>query len=702
MSRAAFLLLPLTLLACSGKDGADTGAGASDGSDAGDEGGETNDCDLATDADCDGVLDADDCEPDNPLAYPGAAEIPYDGVDNDCAGDGDLVDVDGDGHAAERAGGDDCNDGNPTAFPGAEELCYDGIDQDCDGFPTSLDDETNDCDGDGHEGRGTEATDCDDTNAAINPDAEEIWYNGVDENCDFNDADQDGDEHDAVEAGGDDCDDLDPLTYGGTEATERLNGADADCDGTIDNPSQLDASLAYYGSVASGYFWFGMSVLPLDDVDGDGVDDFLVGAPLSGTTEVCGADGNVGACEGRALLFPGGVPASSGAPDNSSIAEVAGFAGTSGNGSWLGWDMARVGDLDGDGTEDIAFGAPQHGGTGAVVIYSGAEVEAAAMGSPLYPNDAIAQLSSALVGFQVDSVGDVDGDGYHEIAGGTGVRLNDPTLGEFAVSTWVGVWDGATVAATGGEMLASSAELILDDSGVGGEVVGGHDIDGDGIPDLLVGSDTHTDAAGMVALVDGTAIHGGGSQALTDHTLVTGTAGAELGLHLAVLRDMDGDGYVEVAISAHGADGNAVIEGTGEVYLLDGDDVAAGGAAATLAHATIYGESDYDGLTIGGESGFDVDADGVDDLMVVRMGYPGQLVRGAAYIFMGSELQAGGIHNAQDADIYLESRSEGDWWGTSAAGWDMDGDGDGDVLLGGPNGSSSSGMAAVFFADFAG
>src|SRR5690606_24924293 len=43
-----------------------------------------------------GVRDCDDFDPD---VAPGLPDIPYDGIDNDCGGDGDLIDVDGDGYA---------------------------------------------------------------------------------------------------------------------------------------------------------------------------------------------------------------------------------------------------------------------------------------------------------------------------------------------------------------------------------------------------------------------------------------------------------------------------------------------------------------------------------------------------------------------------------------------------------------------------
>ena len=85
-----------------------------------------------TDTDGDGYVDYDDCADDDPDIYPGAPEIPYDDIDQDCTGV-DLNDLDGDG-AVRR---DDCDDDDPERFPGNVEIAEDGIDQDCSGFDTT-------------------------------------------------------------------------------------------------------------------------------------------------------------------------------------------------------------------------------------------------------------------------------------------------------------------------------------------------------------------------------------------------------------------------------------------------------------------------------------------------------------------------------------------------------------------------------------
>lgn len=183
-------------------------------------------CDDDADGHSAAFCGGDDCDDAAPDAYPGAEEIWYDGIDEDCSGGSDY-DQDGDGHespASPEGSGDDCDDTNAAAYPGAEDVLYDGVDADCSGGSDY------DADADGYDSDDFGGDDCNDNDAAINPAATEAYYDDIDQDCDGNDDDADGDDYDSPL----DCDDTNPDIYPGAGGVSG-DGVDSDCDGSDDD-----------------------------------------------------------------------------------------------------------------------------------------------------------------------------------------------------------------------------------------------------------------------------------------------------------------------------------------------------------------------------------------------------------------------------------------------------------------------------------
>jgi hypothetical protein len=165
---------------------------------------------LGEDRDQDGyTVSSGDCDDLDSSVYPGAVEI-CDSIDNDCDGkidahdedvyyrdsDALYIDLDADGFGSldyyifkcesedcsecfnfSSIPGD-CNDNDPLIFYGAEEIWYDGIDQNCQGGSDF------DKDGDGEDSKAFGGSDCDDDNFSINTRSVEILGDGIDNNCD--------------------------------------------------------------------------------------------------------------------------------------------------------------------------------------------------------------------------------------------------------------------------------------------------------------------------------------------------------------------------------------------------------------------------------------------------------------------------------------------------------------------------------------
>ncbi len=296
-----------------------------------------------------------DCDDTSADAWPGGTEV-CDGLDNDCDGQIDedtkttwYADGDGDGYGDTATGEDlceplaggvtqdgDCDDTDASAHPGGEEVC-DEVDNDCDGDVdegvTTTYYEDVDADGFGVSDTTTEscdlptgyaeqAGDCDDDEAAVNPDAAEV--------CDDidNDCDGDIDEDDADDAGtwyadsdGDgfgnaadttasceqpsgyvtddtDCDDADADIS--PDGVEVCDGVDNDCDGTVDEDDATDASVWYEDDDGDGYGDTADSTTACDQPSGyvgndEDCDDTDADNSPAGT-EVC--DGEDNDCDG--------------------------------------------------------------------------------------------------------------------------------------------------------------------------------------------------------------------------------------------------------------------------------------------------------------------------------------------------------------------------------------------------------------------
>jgi hypothetical protein len=361
-------------------------------------------------------------------------------------------------------------------------------------------------------------------------------------------------------------------------------------------------------------------------------------------------------------------------------------------GDRAGWSVTGVGDVNGDGVDDVAVAAPRSDrpgqNAGTVYLFYG-PVNPADLDTADADATFLGEAAGDHAGFAVAPAGDLDGDG------------NDDVLIGAPFSDVGGTSSGAVYVVTGGDLSGTQSlsgatgRLVGVDSGdrVGWSVDSVNATGGNGIVIGAPTADGAADASGLVYVVEGSRALSTTNVTDANLTLVGQESGERAGTAVAGVGDVDDDGSPDLLVGAPGT--SQAENSTGTAYLLA--NVTDRSGTIALSNAT----AEFEGTDGGDQAGFavaggDVNGDGVDDLVV---GAPtasvGDADDGAVYIVHGNASLQGTVALA-DADVVLGGEGPNDraGWSVAVPG-DVNADGAADVLVGAPYNDSSHANAGA-------
>jgi len=394
-----------------------------------------------------------------------------------------------------------------------------------------------------------------------------------------------------------------------------LSGATGALILTLDNPSPQAGAK------------FGVIVASAGDIDGDGENDLLIGAPEQDVGP-CQIGDTSGCSVGQAFVFSsvtGDLLLTLNHP-------------TPNNSSFFGSAVASIGDISGDLVPDLIVGSPGNGlgvfRPSQVFVFSGADGSLLLTINDPHPSEVESEVGFTF-GSVVVSIGDVNGDGKPDILVGDAQQDVGGNVDQGQVHVFSGA-DGALIRTIDHPQPQAGAFF-----GASAAVVG--NINGDGIGDILVGAPRHDVGLNPD---QGRAYVLSGATGATLLTLddPTPQLSANFGFAVAGMGNFNGDAVPELLIGAPGqtAGGNS---GQGQAFIFSG---ATGGLLVTLDNPIAQRDANF-GHTVA--SGGDLDGDGVlDPLVAAPLQTMDNAFQGQIGGFNSSEIGGGGGNQAPIAN----------------------------------------------------
>ncbi|MFC4733208.1 hypothetical protein [Salipiger abyssi] len=465
-------------------------------------------------------------------------------------------------------------------------------------------------------------------------------------------ADLDGDGHDDLLIGASFAGEL-HNGYDDIEGNEYVSGGVFVIPGAADAPGEIDLSEAIFleGPATGELLATGFSLANLGDINNDGFEDVAIMAPLMDD----GMETNTGAVwglmGGASLLGAGGLE---GRMSLDAVADFRIMGDQAGDAADPALDniggvedtpediltsgLAGVGDVNGDGIDDFMVGfAGAHNGAGNAFLVLGREDTTPGETPPLLPFDRLGRFGDS------PETGEQD-DGILRLVGAPG----------------------------------DNAGYALD---------GGGDIDGDGIPDIIIGAPSELTASGTF-LSDGRVYVLSGSAAAQSEgptsgpDLLIGTSGADRIDALAgndTVRGLDG---ADTLIGAEGDDiifgGDTAADLRDVIYGGEGNDSIDGG----YGNDELRGDAGND--TVTGGSGVDTILGGTGDDVLTGQTWSDVILGGAGADFINGGFGHDRVNGGADADRFYHLGVEG-----HGSDWIQDfSDAEGDLLVFGGGGAS--------------